>query len=92
MRACCRRVKGEPARYSRPDLDNPVSREFCATCGPHLLTRTPRRTNVVILKVGGLDDPSVYGKAQVVFYTSEAQPFHLFPEGVPAFEKFPPPR
>ena len=28
-----RYVKGEPARYSRPDLENPVTREFCATCG-----------------------------------------------------------
>ena len=87
-----RYVKGEPAQYRRPDLENPVTREFCATCGTHLATRSPRRPNAEILKVGGLDDPSVFGGPQVVFYTSEAQPFHQFPDGVPAFEKFPPPR
>ena len=85
-------TKGEAKGFTRDDIERPVTREFCATCGTHLATLSPRRKNAIIVKVGGLDDPSVYGGPQVVFYTSEAQPFHLFPEGVPAFEKFPPPR
>lgn len=82
-------VKGEPARFTRSDLEGPGTREFCATCGTHLTTRTPRDTSMVILKVGTLDDPSVYEGPQAVIWTADAQPFHLMPEGVPSFEGFP---
>jgi hypothetical protein len=46
----------------------------------------------VVLKVGTLDDPSVYGGAQKAIFTAEGQPFHLIADGVPAFEGLPPPR
>ena len=41
-------------------------------------------------EVGTLDDPSVYGGAQMAIFTAEGQPFHLIAEGVPAFEGLPP--
>jgi hypothetical protein len=42
-----------------------------------------------VLKVGTLDDPSVFGAPQIAFWTSDKQPYHLIPEGVRAFESMP---
>jgi hypothetical protein len=39
----------------------------------------------VVLKIGTLDDPSVYGGAQMAIFTAEGQPFHLVADGVRAF-------
>jgi hypothetical protein len=44
----------------------------------------------LVLKIGTLDDPSVYGGAQQAIFTAEGQPFHLIANGVPAFEGLPP--
>jgi hypothetical protein len=43
----------------------------------------------VILKVGTLDDPSLFGGPEIVVQTADKQPFHLIPVGVPSFERFP---
>ena len=40
---------GQPASFSRSDLDSPVTREFCAKCGTHILSRVPTIPGVVIL-------------------------------------------
>ncbi len=42
----------------------------------------------MILKVGTLDDPSVF-KPQVAIFTIDQQHFHHIPEGLPAFERRP---
>jgi hypothetical protein len=34
-----RYTKGAPKQFTRNDLDNAVTREFCAECGTHILTR-----------------------------------------------------
>jgi len=44
----------------------------------------------VVLKIGTLDDPSVYGGAEKAIFTGEGQPSHLSADGVPAFEGLPP--
>ncbi|MES2638686.1 MAG: GFA family protein [Myxococcota bacterium] len=80
-------TKGEPKRFSRSDLDRPVTREFCADCGTHIVTRRPRFP-AVILKVGTLDDPSVFQPA-IAIYTIDAQAFHHIPDGMPGFERLP---
>jgi hypothetical protein len=46
----------------------------------------------VILKVGTLDDPALYGGPSIAIFTEEEQAFHLVPQGVPKFEKLPPQR
>ena len=61
-----RYTQGKPKGFRRSDLPNPVTREFCAECGTHVLTRAPGMPGVVLLKVGTLDDPSVFGKPQMV--------------------------
>lgn len=82
-------TKGQPKQFSRSDLDNPVTREFCGTCGTHLVSLSPRAEGVKMLKVGSLDDPSIFENPQMVFYTSEKQDFHILPEDAQCFEKLP---
>jgi len=66
-----------------------VTREFCAGCGTHILTRTPRRPGAVVLKVGTFDDPSLFGGPEFAIWTQDKQDFHQIPDGVRAFERFP---
>jgi hypothetical protein len=80
-------TEGEPSKFARTDLERPVTREFCAKCGTHLVTRAPGFP-AVIVKVGTLDDPSVFGPALAI-YTVDKQPFHRIPDGVPSFERLP---
>jgi hypothetical protein len=82
-------TEGKPKEFRRSDLDNPVTREFCAECGTHLLTRTSSVPGAVLLKVGTLDDPDIFDVPQMVIYTIDKRRFHHLPEGVPAFERAP---
>lgn len=81
-------TKGEPTQFSRSDLERPVTREFCAVCGTHLATR-PQGFPAVIVKVGTLDDPNLYGGPDMAIYTIDRQPWHDVPAGLPAFERLP---
>jgi len=81
-------TKGSPKQFARKDLANPVTREFCAECGTHVVTR-PKAAPMVVVKVGSLDDPKLFGKPDMAIFTIDKQPFHLIAEGVPAFERFP---
>jgi hypothetical protein len=82
-------VKGGPKAFRRSDLENPVTREFCADCGTHLVTRTFRLPGAVLVKVGTLDDPGVFGSPQMAIFLIDKQGFHHVPEGVPTFERAP---
>ena len=82
-----RYVKGQPKTFSRGDLEGAVTREFCAECGAHLVTRPPAFP-AVIVKVGSLDDPSVFAP-QMAIFTCDVQPFHQIAEGLTQFEKLP---
>jgi hypothetical protein len=66
-----------------------VTREFCAECGTHLVTR-PQGLPALVLKVGTLDDPNLFGGPQLAIYTIDKQPFHQIPQGMPTFERLPP--
>jgi hypothetical protein len=81
--------KGAPKQFTRSDLEGAVTREFCADCGTHLLTRRPGLP-AVILKIGTLDDPVSYGTPKMAIYTCDKQAFHAIPEGIPSFERLPP--
>lgn len=83
-----RYTKGAPKHFTRSDIERAVTREFCAECGTHLITRRPGISGV-ILKVGTLDDPSLFGSPQMAIYTIDKQPFHQIPDDLPAFEHLP---
>jgi hypothetical protein len=82
-------TKGSPKQFTRSDLERPVAREFCGQCGTHILAKPPGMPGALMLKVGTLDDPSVYGSPDMVIYTIDKQSFHHVPEGVPTFERLP---
>lgn len=83
-----RYTRGAPKQFSRSDLENPVTREFCAECGTHLITRRPG-LDAVVLKVGTLDDPSFFGGPRMAIFTIDKQAYHHVPEGMPSFEGLP---
>jgi hypothetical protein len=84
-------TKGTPKQFTRSDLEGAVTREFCGECGTHLLTRRPGLSPVII-KIGTLDDPTLFGAPQMAIYTVDKQPFHMIAEGIPSFERLPPKR
>jgi len=84
-------TKGTPKQFTRSDLEGAVTREFCGECGTHLLTRRPGLSPVII-KIGTLDDPTLFGAPQMAIYTVDKQPFHMIAEGIASFERLPPKR
>jgi hypothetical protein len=81
-------TKGEPKAFKRGDLDNPVTREFCAECGTHLVSR-PVGLPAALIKVGTLDDPTVFGGPDMAIYMCDKQSFHQVPEGTATFDRMP---
>jgi hypothetical protein len=82
-------TQGSPKLFTRSDIENPVTREFCAECGTHIATRRPGLP-FVILKVGALDHPDFFGGPKMAIFTIDRQAHHYIPEGIPAFERLPP--
>ena len=81
-------TKGSPRQFKRSDIENPVTREFCENCGTAIGSRAPTAPGVMILKVGTLDDPSVF-EQQMAIYTIGKQAFHHIADGVAQFERLP---
>ncbi len=79
---------GEPGQFTRSDIPRAVTREFCPTCGTHVLTRAKGFPGV-ILKVGTFDDPALFGGPEMALFTVDRQPFHAIPDGIPVFERLP---
>ena len=81
-------TKGSTKRFTRNDIPNAVTREFCPTCGTHILTRAPGFPDGVIVKVGSLDDPKAFGGPDSAHFTCDAQPYHRLPTDIPVFNKW----
>lgn len=79
--------KGAPRSFQR-QADTPT-REFCGDCGTPLTARSHRAPGVVLIKVGALDDPALFGETGAVFWASEKQAFHHLPPNVPAHASLP---
>jgi hypothetical protein len=78
--------KDTPKQFRRTDLECAV--ECCAECGTHLVSRPPGLPGVVV-KVGTLEDPSLFDGPQIAICTMDKQPYHHVPEGMPSFERLP---
>jgi hypothetical protein len=79
-------TQGQPSQFARPEG---VTREFCANCGTHILTRSPRMAGAVLLKVGSLDDQDAFDMPTMAVFCSEKKPYHVVPDGVRCFDKLP---
>src|SRR5690606_34075897 len=82
-------TRGTTAKFARGDLPSPVTREFCPTCGTHLLTTSPRVSGAVLLKVGTMDDPALFGKPALAIFAIEKQAFHHIPDDIPVSDRRP---
>ena len=82
-------TKGAVKGFTRTDIPNAVTREFCPNCGTHLFTRTAGFPGGVIVKVGTLDDPKMFGGPDSAIFTCDAQPYHRLPTDIPVFDKAP---
>ncbi|MGR8946963.1 MAG: GFA family protein [Gammaproteobacteria bacterium] len=82
-------TKGTPKQFARADLDSPVVREFCGNCGTQILSMADfALPNIKLIKVGTMDDPSLF-KPDMAIFTIDQQSFHHVPDGMPAFERMP---
>src|SRR5262245_58440694 len=84
-----RYTKGEPRRFTREGSGQTPTRDFCGECGVHIAARSPKAPGGVIVKVGTLDDPSLFGGPTMVFWTQEKMAFHTIPAGITAFTTVP---
>ena len=83
-------TKGEPKSFKRDDIEAPVTRDFCGTCGTPLATRAAAGApGAVLLKIGSLDNPADFGGPEVAIYIDEKHPFHLVDDDVPQFGTLP---
>lgn len=82
-------TKGEPASFTRTDLPNPVTREFCSECGTHIGSRIGGGAMIGV-KVGTLNEPAVDFEApQAAIFLCDSQPYHVVPDTVAKFDKMP---
>lgn len=82
-------TKGKPARFtSMADSGAKRIREFCGTCGTPLFAHDAAYPDVVTIKAGSLDDPSLY-KPEAEFWTASAPPWHIIDPKLRVFAKGP---
>ena len=55
-------LKSKPKTYKRKDIEMAMNRLFCKDCSTTIVTKNPNRPNLIILKVGNFDNPSVLKK------------------------------
>lgn len=84
-----RYTKGTPTSFERPGMNLPAVREFCGRCGTHILSRVPSFPDYVMVKVGTLDNPSIYKGSQSNAQLADAQRFHHIDHTVPGYPRWP---
>lgn len=82
-------TKGAPTQFARDDLDQPTIREFCGRCGTPILSRSANAPGAVIIKIGSMDDPALFGGPDVAIHTDDKYDYHVIADGVMQFAKLP---
>ncbi len=89
-KATFRITQGTPTAYEvKGDSGKTVRRHFCGTCGTPLFGEAEVLPDMVILKVGSLDDSS-WVEPQASIYVDSAAGWSVVPGGIPRFGKMPP--
>nr|WP_272871550.1 GFA family protein [Ruegeria lacuscaerulensis] len=82
-------VDGEPKTFGLTvDSGNVVFRQFCPDCGVHVISWNSAAPEYKAIKVGTLNDPSVY-RSQGSLWVSSAQPWHRPDPDLPQHPKMP---
>lgn len=82
-------TNGQPAQFTRDDIEGAVTREFCGRCGTPILTRVPQNPGAVFVKVGSMDRPEDFSGPDVAIHTDDKYDFHVIADGVAQFPKLP---
>ncbi len=69
-------IQGKPTAYwMKSEEGNSVARHFCEKCGTPLFSESEARSDYISIKVGSLDDPSIF-KPSLNIWVESAQPWH----------------
>ena len=80
-------TQGKLKQFARSDIENAITREFCPDCGTHVTVRSV--PGMVVIRIGTLDDPSLFEGPALSVYTCDKQAYHHVPNDIPTFEKRP---
>ncbi len=84
-------IEGELADYfCLADSGNHMHRRFCAQCGTHVYAHADERTQVVVLRVGTLDNPQAVRPAMTI-WTDSAPSWACLDTRLPSTPRQPPP-
>ena len=84
-------VTGALADYScAADSGNHMHRRFCMACGTHVYASADERPQVVVVRVGTLDDPQAV-RPEVTIWTRSAPQWACIDATLPQVEAQPPP-
>ena len=80
-------TKGEPAIHKSTGADGKLRlAKICGQCGTRMWSEPPARPDFAVMRPGTLDDTS-WVQPVAHIWTRSAQPWFVFPEGVPKYEK-----
>jgi hypothetical protein len=83
-------TQGEPKRYvAQADSGNEIARVFCGDCGSPLYVQVSTRPDIIGIRVGSLDDPSIFRPEADIFVKS-AQPWDHMDPALPKYPTYPP--
>jgi hypothetical protein len=84
-------ITGELRDYaSAADSGRRMHRRFCPACGVHLFSEAEERPQMIVVRAGTLDDPSIVA-LQGNIWTKSAPKWAHFDPALPCFEGQPPP-
>lgn len=82
-------TKGAPRAFNKKDRPGSPTRHFCRACGVHLTARSELAPGAVLIKIGTLDDPSVFEGPQLVAGHQRCRSFTCCLRMCPPIRNFP---
>lgn len=84
-------ITGETRAYeSVADSGSQMRRSFCPTCGTHLFSEAKSRPDVMVVRVGTLDDPEI-GAPTSIIWTGSAPSWACLDPNLPTVDGQPAP-
>lgn len=81
--------QGEAKKSINQYSDSPSYRSFCPNCGTHIYAASDMSPGVVSIKVGTMDDRSLYGGPNMALQCHDRQPYHFVDPELPCHDQWP---
>lgn len=83
-------ITGEVKYYdAKADSGRAISRGFCPSCGSQMFGKVELRPDLMAIRAGTLDDPSLFHPSADI-YTDSAQHWDFMNPNLPKFPQMPP--